>query len=738
MTSTSVSYTAKPGGIEPRGLAKLIQLDKAMYKNMAGNKDIARNAASVVQDVVKDWLDNTERMRRRWRSIHFMLAGNSLDKRSPEDIHVPEVYKMVETMVPRIVEAIKQYDPWFSVIGRDEMDDAEANVLGSLFDYMLDQARIDDLVEPTARDALIHQFSMTKVWWRRSTRERVRRQTEKEVDEKTGETRYKITAKVVEEVDYNGIELKMVDPFDAIIDTSKTCPQSMLYVGDRRRMHKSKILEIGQQLGWMNLDQLNATGNSVDSRLSDIDKFARDPGRPYTETLTRHKLTEDTEHEVVCIYVRTALEPDKKIRDYEIVLIDGSLPVVVRRNTHDSGIRPYAIDRVPRNGHSFFGTGIIDPAIRLNQYLDRLHAMAIKSVEFGAIPVGFAEQRSDLPDSLFKVSPGTMYTGVGNVRFMPVSEGSYRGALDMMSVTTRNIEETVGVSKLQQGQDLTGGTATESTIALQEANRRLRSQIRAFGEWTRQVLVIAAQLCQQNIDDKTTFRVLGKRSKMLKATYLEIEPDLLQQDIDFEIVGLKSLNSYGVRGAALQSLFNFGMPIMAANPNSIDQVTAFYELAAETVGRDLADRIVTMPQDPELVVPAEDENDILLSGTQVEVHELDDHADHIKKHGPLLASVLAGRINGEAAIYIAEHIAQHGKRIEVEAARMRQQDMRRVAQGPEAGGEQGEDGQSPVAGGLSPQVGGSTPGQNPGPPDPNKMSRPGRAPAAQSQSEQIQ
>lgn len=742
MTSATVSYTANPGGIEPQGLAKLIELDQMMYRNLATNPNIAGKAVSVVQTVVKDWLDNTDRLRRRWRKIYFMLAGNSLEKRSPEDIHVPELATIVETMIPRIVEAIKQHDPWFSVFGRDHLDDAEAEALAGLFDYLLDQSGTDELVEPNVRNAVVTQFAMSKVWWRRSTCERVKRTVDKQIDEATGKTKYHITAKVVEEVDYNGIEHALIDPYDAIIDTSKTSAQRMLYVGDRQRMHKSNILAMGEQLGWQNLDKLSpgASGNQVDSRLGDNDKYSRDPGRPWTETLNRSQLTEDTEHEVVCIYVRTALEPDRKIRDYEIVLVDGSIPMVVRRNTHDGQIRPYAINRVPRNGHSFFGTGVIDNSVRMNQYLDRLNAMALKAAEFGALPVGFAEQRSDLPDSLFKVSPGQMYSGVGNVRFMPVSEGSYRGCLELMNYTSRKIEEATGISKLQQGQDLTGGTATESTIALQEANRRLRSQIRSFGDWMKQVLVITANLARQCLDDKTTYRVLGKRASMLKSNYMSVEPDLLQHDIDFEIVGLRSLNSYGVRGAALQALGNLGMPIIAANPDRIDQVGFFYEVTSEMVGRDMADRFIRMPQKPELVVPADQENAMLLSGTEIEIHELDDHKDHAKQHLPLFNAVRRGFIKGPAAVAIARHMLAHGQALEVQEARNRQMQQRQMAAPAEAGGDAGESGQSPVAGGFSPQMGGSKPagqsGQNPGPPDEQKIRRPGRGQAASAQSEQ--
>lgn len=710
----------------------------AMHKNMAGNKAIAEKAVRVATDCLRDWEQNTHRLRRIWMGVYYMLAGNTLDRGSPEDVSIPELYKIVETAVPRIEEMILEHDPWFTLRGREKMDETEAETYAAFIDYLFDKAKLIDLVQPAIRDQLICQFAMFKGYWRRTTCERVRRQVHTDIVD--GKIRYRITAKKVEEVDYDGVEWRLCDPTETIIDTEGTDPQNMLYVGDRQKMGLSQILRYGKMLGWKNLDQAKEAAGSM-GRDGLESKWPRDTTGRDSSDGRRFALTADREYEVVTLYVRDALEDDGVIRDYEIVVVGQSLCVCVRRNVHDDQIRPYACYRTVRNGHGFFGVGQIDNGVRLNQHLDRISAMRIKQVEFGTFPLILPEGASDLPDSMFKAKPFDCIPNAGVVRFTQIADGAYAAGVTMTQEMQRHMEEVCGVSKLQMGQDMTGSTATEANIAWKEGGRRLRANGRGFGLCMAQILDITAKLIRQNVDDRMLFHVLGKRAQVLQSGYGEITPTTLSHDVVFEVVGLKSLSKYGGRSAGMQTFLNAGMPLIAANPGNVDQLQLLYDAADDLVGRDFADRIVRIPEDPETIMPAENENAQLAKGIQIGVHELDDHEDHILQHVAEFNDLVSKNPNLHQDVMAAfvVHTTEHVRRRDIEAARQKQLDQRADAQGPEAGGDVGESGESPAAGAYAgPESGrdaGRFPGRNPGPTDTNKVAKAGRAPSGVSQME---
>jgi len=104
------------------------------YENIAGRDDGAdQRIVKAVDRYKRIYQEKTLGLRKKWRYINHMLRGNSVSKvPGMADIHVPELYKRLETACTRIHEAVKAYSDWFKVQGREPMDKTQAALIDAV------------------------------------------------------------------------------------------------------------------------------------------------------------------------------------------------------------------------------------------------------------------------------------------------------------------------------------------------------------------------------------------------------------------------------------------------------------------------------------------------------------------------------------------------------------------------------------------------------------------------------
>lgn len=725
-----------PGQLLTMAAAKRLTDSQLHRPNLVMNEEIARKASAATETRIRQWESEIADLHSRWNTSHYMLTGNSLERSGPVFAHIPELYKMVETIVPRLEEAVLDLDPWFAVRSRNAARSHEAETLAALYDLAFDQNCFRSTIQSAGRDMLVCQAAWYKLWWDRKVEERVVRKVEKR-SLPDGSTEYRMKPPATkEEIVWNGVRIKPVDPFCMIFDTRCTDPQEMNYIGDKRFMRKSEVIETGKMMGWKHLDEIKIKVTST-SLATEQNQWPRNPVvGSGTGRVELTNATSDDLVEVVTMYIRADLE-SKGVKDYQCVLV-GDDVVSVRRNPHDDQIRPYACMRAVKGSHHFFGTGHLDNAVRINQQLDKLHMILMRGLELGIMPFAFTGDDADVPDTLYRAQPGQWFKGVGDVKFLQIQEGSLVTAQAMSQVLSRNIEETVGAFKIQMGQqDVGGSTATEASLSLQEGNRRLRSLVRGIGDGIEQMLRIMHSLHRQFMDRPHAFRVLGKRAKFLKADWVTITPDTLQSDYDFEIIGLRNLNTYGVRQHAMTVLANLGTNVFANYPDRADALKFFHMVSSEFIGQDMADQFVKVPQDPATAMDPIRENALLSSGATVEVHDMDDDAAHLKAHMTHFATLRANKDTPEAILQNTfEHIDATLRALQAKLAMQQEIERRKELVGNSAGGDAAEDGdRAPRAGESSYNEGpaGQRGGENPGPGDARKVTRGGRGSPATAQ-----
>ena len=183
-------------------------------------------------------------------------------------------------------------------------------------------------------------------------------------------------------------------------------------------------------------------------------------------------------------------------------------------------------------------------------------------------------------------------------------------------------------------------------------------------------------------------------------------------------------------------------PFIMGNPQAVDQVRFMHEFAREFIGDDMADAIVKVPTPKSELRSQEEENEGLIDGAEIEVDRDDDHRDHLKKLMPLYQRALMDDdMNYDVRRVILQHYMDHMhnlQRQEAQQKSMAQQQSMMPPRAPEAGGQVGLTGSSPVAGGMSDAMSQlatnnrPTRGETPGPQD-GRTGRPGRASRPMSQ-----
>jgi hypothetical protein len=745
--SQKTSIPHEPGAMTPDEAIEWTKAQIGEFPNYASNPEIAERVLRFCNDLMATQRERMRKLHQRWEAIFRMMAGNTLDRTSRYDVHVPEVYKAIEALVPRIEEAVFDADPPFRVRGRDKGDERRSDVIGAYLDWQLDQCRAWDLIQPGVRDMLICQAAAHKVCWDRKVQQRVRRNVK--VDQDDGTPQYKIESEKVEEVVFDGPVIQLIDPFCFFIDPKATTPQNASFVGDISLWNYTDLLRY-ERMGWfVNVDGLfdksikKPVGGNMDSRVPNRSLYepiwnsqrARDPATPWGKEYSSISEGEAKKFWIMEVWCLFDLYNDGVERECVFTVADGRVVLRAQENFLDSQVRPYATGRVAKNGHNFYGTGIVDNAVRVNVDLDRIRKHATRAAELSVNPLVFTEIDSSLPDTVYEIQPGTIFKGVGKVEMSRMPN-----TLDAWSVVEtvykNDIEEIMGSPRVFQGTE-GAATATEMERKVKEANRRIRAMIRSYSDLWVQTLRIMHNMNQQFTTRKTAFRVMGKRAKRL-TEYVELGPDTLMMDVDFEFVGLSNLHSYDMRATALQNALQTTLPILLQHPDKVDLLSAARQLIALTVGPSEADMIIKDYDDPADVLPQEQENLMLLSGQEVDVSELDDHQQHIDVmvDSGLLDKAMDSSVDARVRTAIMNHYMRHemllGRQRAQDQARQRQAEQRGSLLPPEAGGSTGPNGQSPLAGGMSaaltqgPAV---TPrGETPGPARSAVVGRGGRAP----------
>ena len=470
----SKTLTESAGGMTPDELREWISI-QIPYENFADNEEIAGLARQWLNVHRDQFQSRTHNLYEKWSNTNNFIRGSANITRGRErDVHNPACYTALERMIPRIEEGVFSQNPWFRAVGRESMDQRQAEKLRAYMEYQLDACGFEGDVQSHLRVMLTYGFCVLKVWWHTETDPRIDRKYTKEMV--NGKTNIKVKLTEKEVITYNGPKIRLVDPFDFFIDTKVANYKDAQIIGDYTEMTLSQI------------DQCTKQGI-----FKGVEELYKEPPRKRHDYTTSHKEDRsldyfddsvganvvkggDVKYPVLEMWGKFDLFGTGIPRECVVTVVNDKHVVRVQENPFDDKHRPYAVIRCARDAFDFFSTAPFDHAIRLNVEMDRHRQLVMRGHDNSMNPVIFVGDQEDLPDSLMEVEVGAIIpvrdpSGITQVK----TPSTLREWSSMEMVLEGNIEEVTGSSKMLSGTE-DSGTATESS-------HKLLTGIRFFKEF---------------------------------------------------------------------------------------------------------------------------------------------------------------------------------------------------------------------------------------------------------------
>jgi hypothetical protein len=618
------------------------------YENIADDEDAATRAVQFVNHSKQSYQSATTEIRDRWKTLTHILRGHTLSRTfyRNQPIHVPELYRIMESMVGLLEEAVLGQEPSFRVKGREKSDRLQEELIQAFLGYQLDRNKWRRRVQGLLRTMLTHQFCAVKVEWGYEFGKRIKRQVTREVGNRL---RYRIERSEWEPVIYEGPRLRPVDPYDFIIDPHATTVEEALFVGDTRYCTLKELKEMARLGVYKNVDVLEELAATRDPERQQA--FAARSGIHWDPTRQPQE-GGPIQYEVTELHGEYDPGGGHDTERHVITVANG-VCMRLQKNPYDDKHYPYAVGRCARSDFSFLNTGPFDTAIPLQVELDDFRNVAREGHMLNLMPQVWVDQDADTPDSLFDSELGSVHRSRSAPTF-----SQFPSTIDKMQymegILRRNMEEATGYMPVDFA-----STATAVERGMQQRNMRLRSYALGFTEMYEEVLGKMHSLNGQYTMHRTKFRVLGKAAAGMEA-YEEIDPEVLNTDIDFEMVGLANLHTLGLRATGLQQYVTLAYPFAAQFPTQIDWLAMLDDLFKEMVGNRLGETYIKRGGGIDSVpMDQEEENLMLAQGQRVAIHEKDNDRDHIRKMETWMRSPDWSKLATQSQANTIKHHQEH-------------------------------------------------------------------------------
>lgn len=724
------------------------------YKNFAAHDE--RLDRMVEQWVITHRTNYRTRMAdqmERWGKNYMAANGDAYWLPYEDAVHLPEAKKALDNKVARVEEAILDFDPPFKMWGRrTDMPRQKAMMVQSFVRHQMSLAGFWRALQPTARDAELCNVMCVKVSWKHREDFEVVRETKVEV-KPNGEVVKDTERSFRKVVIASHATTDIVDPFLLFYDVDATKAEDLEFIGDEcdTFMHDA---DLNVRLGLFSKKAVESVRmrvkgsaraqNTTDQRseLTDIwrrNRSVANQWNGHAESRNQHSAKKVRTTECFGYFdfgedgFDGVVDPmGAKLTGVHRVVATLLDDTVVRfsLNPFDKKFFPYAIEWINRNGHEMAAPANFTTVVAANAGYDRTHNMLLRQLDLSGNPIVVTRNDSDLPDSLMGIAAGSVLRATGEWNVVKVPDPVPQVSSYWHGFHRREMEETSGAMRIFESPQ---GTATESNYKVQEQQRLVRNSVRAVGELCRQVAQLVYWMSGQFMSAPEKFRVAGKAQSVI-GEHAEMSPDLLNEDVEFEFVGINSLHTFGQRLAGMRQWGQNWLPILAQMPqvNLLAIAQRDYEMS---VGMEGVEEIFPDTTPAWDTVTQAEENEMLLAGHMVPVSKADDDAEHIEMCLRTMSAHKPLPIPARKAF--AQHLNDHmrqmqRKQAEQQAARQ-QAEQRAMLQQP-AGGEPGRDRPPAEGGGLQATPAGEK-GVTPGPTQERTVARTGRQGNGTSQSQ---
>ena len=461
-------------------------------------------------------------------------------KKWQSNVQIPYIQSAVETMVPRIVDA----RPEFTVIGRNEDDQAKAEKQVKLMDYDWERAGMDRTNEDFVRASLIYGTGFLQVSWKKDVR-KLKFMKSKDITSK------KYTWKEEDRVFFDGPMCEWVDNYNLWYDWHNTARKSKQYwfkrlvltraeltrrypMADKKRLAIALESPGGDLTDYANIRQRVRTTNLYTTKSSSATAGFGGQIAEYD----KYKNTQD-----VTVKMYEVFEWWRPFDDAYAVIVGGSFVPIFK-----DGVMPIPMDfkeapfieapylKIPGEFEGYGLPMILEsPQIMLNLVKNqRLDAATLSIHKMWIVNPLANVNKDELVTRPFGIIYSVDPNGVREIQFSDIKPSAYKEE----ELLKGDMQYASGVDDFSQGVGSGSSSATEVRHLRESTLERVRMFVNHLGDAYSDVLRYWMDLNRQLFTDKMTIRVIGKNGQ---PEFPLIEKDDLQGYFDYKAKVLPSI-----------------------------------------------------------------------------------------------------------------------------------------------------------------------------------------------------
>lgn len=387
------------------------------------------------------------------------------------NIFIPLAFSIIETKLPRLVQALLSLDPWFEVEGRNAKDQENAEFQSRVLQFQLDE-EINAFYALVMwwKESLIYGNSYQFIGWDKETAN-----IEKRVPVGYGNQIIGYDFKSEKEVVYDGIALNHLDLFDCFPAPYGTringrAFERMPYFIVRSEPNTEYLRQL-VEMEVLDKDKIEGIIKRFPSGSGEID-------RNRTNRMGKSRMiSENTDKHAPRFEMYTMFE-----NDWWVSSIEGE---VVRNRAN-----PFGDNKIPIVGafdtpvpHEHTAIGQIEPIIKLQYYENDIENLKLDFLMKAINPGALISQDSFLDPTAFQNDPDGIHIVRGNPNnayslVQRPNANAFNSTNEQINIE-RLIDKVLGQSDVSRGQSSKGkDTATEIVSMIEQANFRFDLSVR--------------------------------------------------------------------------------------------------------------------------------------------------------------------------------------------------------------------------------------------------------------------
>lgn len=514
------SYRASDFGEEEEELLRLFQLQMEDSKNYFVN-------------IIKPRLD---------RSYKLYIAYNGDRakeiKKWQSNIFVPYIHSVVETMVPRVLDA----RPEFSIQGRSEDDQNKAEKQQQFIDYTWEIAKMDSTMEDLARSSFVYGTGFLQVSWKKDVRKHKFLKT-KDINSK------KYTYKEEERIFYDAPYCEWIDNYQLWYDWHNTDRLSKQYWFKRLVLSKNEINRKYPNADKRRLELAFASGNGD---LTDYASVRNEVKTTHSEIVRRNisatssSGTQNDKYSTSLDGNLDMYEVFEWIRPFEdsfAVMVGASYVPILKGGympiPYDFKETPFIEVPYLKLPYEFEGIGIPmileNPQIMLNMIKNqRLDATTLSIHKMWIVNPLANINKQELVTRPFGIIYSVDPNGVREVQFSDIKASAYKEE----ELLKQDMRYASGVDDFSMGAGSGASSATEVRHLRESTLERVRLFVNHLGNGLSEVMRYWIDMSRQFYTKPMTIRIIGKDGEIL---FPLIEKDDLMGKYDYKATVLPSI-----------------------------------------------------------------------------------------------------------------------------------------------------------------------------------------------------